>query len=193
MIYFLWVLVATAILNVIAMAVMNMRLRDRLGDMGRENARLQALGSGNAYREMVESRDKAYVERNHAVIALAHMALAAGFKAGRGIDTTAPPTWDPPYLRVVYVELPDNQQVSWHMGPGVDRAWEDLPEYLGTWDGTYLGRVPEWPTKVVWRDAYKDMVEEVYARAEAKGGVIENGRIYRSPPELGMPYGTGQK
>lgn len=185
------IILGLLVLNVIALAIINVAQHRDLRTAKAKIVELEALGSGTAYREMVVSRDKAYAERNELAIALAHVALHAGLKAGRGVDPTAPPTWDPPYLRVVYVELPDGKQVSWHMGPDNLKSWEALDEYLGEWDGTFLGRMPEWSLQVDWKhaDPYKTMARQVFASE----GEIISGRRYESPAALGAPYGKGQK
>lgn len=79
--------------------------------------------------------DSVYAERNRLAIAFARMALAAGFRAGKGVD---PGKWP-----VVYVETP-NGQVSWHIAESEADALECLPEYPGKWDGTYRAKDANW-------------------------------------------------
>jgi len=91
--------------------------------------------------------DSVYSERNRLVIAFARMALAAGFRAGKGVD---PGKWP-----VVYVETP-NGQVSWHIAASEAPALEGLPEYPGEWDGTYRARDASW---CVWEQEDVTLVE----------------------------------
>jgi len=79
--------------------------------------------------------DTVYAERNRLAIAFARMAIAAGFRAGKGFD---PGKWP-----VVYVETP-NGQVSWHIAESEASALEGLPEYSGEWDGSYRARDANW-------------------------------------------------
>src|SRR3546814_10287693 len=47
-------------------------------------------------------------------------------------------------LHVLYVDLPDGRQVSWHMSPSEVPLLEGIPNYQGTWNGTFLAREPGW-------------------------------------------------
>ena len=85
-----------------------------------------------------------YVQRNEAVVALAAMALRAGFNAGRGVDESKVEGWD----HVVYVDLPDGKQVSWHMSPSCIRLLDILPVYPGKWDGKFTGREMGWSQSI---------------------------------------------
>ena len=84
--------------------------------------------------------DDVYAQRNELTIAFAKAALAAGWKAGKSIDPMADPEW----ANVVYVDLPDGRQVSWHMSPDCVPLLDGLPQYAGTWDGTFIGRETGW-------------------------------------------------
>jgi len=88
--------------------------------------------------------NNAYSQRNALAIAFAKAALAAGWKAGRGYDNNPEKGWDPEWLHVVYVDLPNGQQVSWHMGPDDVKFLDQLPQYDGEWDGTAIGRDTSW-------------------------------------------------
>ena len=81
-----------------------------------------------------------YTQRNELAIAFTKAALAAGWRAGRGID----PQGDGGWQHVVYVDLPDGRQVSWHMSPDCVPLLDGLPEYPGKWDGKFTGRWPGW-------------------------------------------------
>lgn len=81
-----------------------------------------------------------YTERNNCAIALVKAAIAAGWKAGRGTDPVAVESWS----NVVYIDLPNGKQVSYHISPDQAHLLEGLPAYDGQWDGTYVGRDPNW-------------------------------------------------
>lgn len=105
--------------------------------------------------------DDVYNQRNNLAVALAHMALLAGFRAGRGEDSNG--------KAVVYVELPGGKQVSWHMAhPPVEDAqpWASLPNYQGTWDGSFLGREALWPLQVGWPAEPAETAEDQRRRPE---------------------------
>ena len=84
--------------------------------------------------------DAVYSERNRLAAALARMALAAGFKAGKGVDP------DETKWPVIYVDTP-NGQVSWHIAEADAHVLEGLPQYGEQWDGTFKARDAAWP---VW-------------------------------------------
>jgi len=76
-----------------------------------------------------------YQERDRCVAALAWLALRLGLRAGLGRHSPAPdPTWDPAWLTVVYVELPEGQ-VSWHVHERARYLFDGLPAYDPGWDG----------------------------------------------------------
>lgn len=81
-----------------------------------------------------------YSERNELAVAFAHAALAAGWRAGRDQDPKATDGWG----TVVYVDLPNGTQVSWHMAPADAKLADNLPPYGKLWDNTYLGRTHGW-------------------------------------------------
>ena len=89
--------------------------------------------------------DAVYSERNRLAAAFARMALAAGFKAGKGVDP------DETKWPVVYVDTP-NGQVSWHIAEADQGALEGLPQYNGEWDGKFTARDPAWS---VWPAAIR--------------------------------------
>lgn len=88
--------------------------------------------------------DDVYAQRNELAIAFAKAALAAGWKAGRGTDPMADPEW----ANVVYVDLPDGRQVSWHISPDCAPLLDGLPQYTGEWDGTFVGRAKGWSKQI---------------------------------------------
>lgn len=88
--------------------------------------------------------DRAYAERNALAIAFAKAALAAGWRAGRGYDDDQSKDWAPEWRHVVYVDLPDGRQVSWHMAPAEVELLDRLPQYAGEWNGEFTARDPFW-------------------------------------------------
>ena len=119
-----------------------------------------ACADVHAMREEVQKLEarlsRVYDERNALVITVANLALAAGYKAGWGMDSNEQS--DPEWRTVVYVQFPGvtytdtwqggqlvvpNFQLSWHMAPGWQTAAQaNLPQFDGQWDGSFLGREP---------------------------------------------------
>lgn len=95
-------------------------------------------------RALQDRLDHVYGERNALVVAFAKSAIVAGWGAGRGYDGDLSKEWTPEWRHVVYVDLPNGQQVSWHMSPGEICLLEGLPEYQGEWDGKYTARDKSW-------------------------------------------------
>jgi len=87
-----------------------------------------------------------YRQRNNLAIAFCKAALAAGWKAGRGIDTSKPD--GDPWANVVYVVLPGDTQVSWHIAPSEVHLLDGIPEFEGNWDGSFTARDKNWPDKI---------------------------------------------
>ncbi|MFZ6731952.1 hypothetical protein ACO0LG_08545 [Undibacterium sp. Ji42W] len=88
--------------------------------------------------------DNVYTQRNTLVVAFALAMEALGHKVGRGFDDDKTKDWADEWRHVVYVELPDRSQISWHIAPKDLPLLDMLPEYEGKWDGTFVGRSPEW-------------------------------------------------
>lgn len=93
---------------------------------------------------LTDRLDRAYSERNSLVIAFVKAAVALGWNAGRGFDSDPAKQWDDDWRHVVYVELPDGRQVSWHISPAEVPFLDGLPEFKGQWDGTFVARDPLW-------------------------------------------------
>lgn len=89
-----------------------------------------------------------YAQRNELAVAFCKAAIAAGWRAGRGFDDDKSKDWEPEWRHVVYVALPEGQQVSWHIAPTELHLLEGIPEFDGKWDGTFLGRTPGWSTEI---------------------------------------------
>lgn len=79
-----------------------------------------------------------YQERAALASAFARLALASGWKAGYN------PNPESSQWGVLYVDLPNGEQVSWHISSDDEPLVADLPQYQGQWDGKYTGRDPEW-------------------------------------------------
>lgn len=86
---------------------------------------------------LTKQNNQLYTERAFAAIALARMALLAGFKAGVGKDDKEQN--DDEWRVVLYVETPAGQ-VSWHIAPDDQTLLEGLPAYDGVWDGSFRSR-----------------------------------------------------
>lgn len=94
--------------------------------------------------------DSIYSDRNRLAIAFVRMAVELGWNAGRGLDTGK--EWEPEWCHVLYVDLPDGRQVSWHMSPDEIPLLEGIPQYTGKWDGTFVGRSKDWCTFPMEKD-----------------------------------------
>lgn len=90
------------------------------------------------------SLDEVYAQRNELAVAFAKAALAAGWRAGRGLDPKGADGWG----HVVYVDLPDGAQVSWHIAPSEAYLLDEMPEYSGKWDGKFTGRKAGWSKRI---------------------------------------------
>lgn len=97
------------------------------------------------YRSKVEELDSAmqlkdkrlllaYSQRAIAACVLAHVVLSNGGSAGVGRDDREdqPDAW----RVVLYVDTPAGQ-FSWHIAPADQHMLVGLPQYAGSWDGTY--------------------------------------------------------
>jgi hypothetical protein len=123
--------------------------------------------------------DSIYSERNRLAVAFARMALAAGFKAGTGVDP------DETKWPVIYVETP-NGQVSWHIAESDAAVLDGLPNYDGQWDGTYRAREADW---CVWDHSNSLLSENEKLRAALRpfiytGNVKVGFRIGQNPPPI---------
>lgn len=135
-------------------------LLQAVGTVPFEPRQVQVVKYGDHARAMgkLEARvDRAYTQRNNAAVALVRMALLLGWPAGRGLDdlTDNAPEW----RHVVYLDLPNGEQVSYHMAPADVPLLDGLPEYPGKWDGKFTGTtawadmvpVPGWVTDMDYR------------------------------------------
>lgn len=78
-------------------------------------------------------KDKAYLERNKVVAALATAVIRLGGKAG--LARTKIPGWNPAWHGCVRIQPVDSEQWSWHFHE--DHAWvfAHLSQFVGEWDG----------------------------------------------------------
>lgn len=89
--------------------------------------------------DIPKSADTIYTQRAALAVALARMVLMQGGQAGiRPANVTAS-EW-----AILYIDLPDGSQLSFHISQDDDHLLEGLPLYAGEWDGTYLGRESDW-------------------------------------------------
>lgn len=88
-----------------------------------------------AIADLTNQKNLAYAERNACVAAIAALAMQRGWRAGLGKHDPNDATWDADWRNIVFVDLPGNSQVSWHIHDSelVDFAF--LPPYEGVWDG----------------------------------------------------------
>lgn len=86
--------------------------------------------------------DYAYAQRNALAVAFVKMALLQGWPAGRGIDGKVEN--DMEWRHVVYVDLPNGSQVSWHMSPDCVYLLDGLPCYRGEWNGEFTATSVDW-------------------------------------------------
>lgn len=106
----------------------------------------------------------AYRQRNNAAIAIVKMAIMLGWPAGRGIDNKVDN--DMSWRHVVYIELPNGEQVSYHMAPEDVIHLDGLPCYRGKWDGKYTGATT-WHSMLV-APVSKPIAEDAIKLAESR-------------------------
>lgn len=137
----------------------------------------EALKEAARLREVMQLErrvDTAYTQRNNAAVALVRMALLLGWPAGRGLDnlTDNAPEW----RHVVYLDLPNGEQVSYHMAPADVHLLDGLPEYAGKWDGKFTGTTP-------WADRVPEELPMLYATCDgADFDPAEVERLMRDVP-----------
>lgn len=135
-------------------------LLQAVGSVPFEPRQIQVVKYGDHCRAMGELQrrvDTAYHQRNNAAVALVRMALLLGWPAGRGLDDKTDN--DLAWRHVVYLDLPNGEQVSYHMAPADVPLLDGLPEYAGEWDGKFTGTTawagmvpaPGWVTDMDYR------------------------------------------
>ncbi|MCP1118886.1 Lar family restriction alleviation protein [Robbsia andropogonis] len=115
-----------------------------------------------------EKLNRTYSERNELAIAFTKAAIASGWNAGKGKDRNEDLADE--WRNVVYVDLPNGLQVSWHIAPSELALLEGLPEYNRSWDGTMLGRSVGWSKAITTTPSAADVreaaLEEVIRKFE---------------------------
>lgn len=80
------------------------------------------------FEETHQEKDGAYEERNHLVALVAHLFPS-------GIRPTQIEGWNPEWNNCVYIDLPDDHQISYHYHVSQQDLFKDLPSYTKEWDG----------------------------------------------------------
>ena len=145
----------------------------------------QNLTTQPAAAQLGDRLDRAYAERNALAIAFAKAALAAGWRAGRGYDDDQSKDWAPQWRHVVYVDLPDGRQVSWHMAPAEVELLDRLPQYAGEWNGEFTARDPSWcrfDAPAAAQEAVAWMAEPVMQSMRSRS------RVFCSDKQLAMQW-----
>lgn len=78
--------------------------------------------------ELKAEKDQAYLERNHLVAVLARLYPS-------GIRPTAIAGWNEEWHGCVYIDLPDNEQISYHYHTSQAELFRDLPAYTREYNG----------------------------------------------------------
>lgn len=78
--------------------------------------------------EMRDRKDQAYLERNHLVAVLARLYPS-------GTRPTTLPGWDAEWHGCVYIDLPDDQQISYHYHHSQAALFQNLPPYTKPYNG----------------------------------------------------------
>lgn len=112
----------------------------QLGDKTRTELKCNLAHANESLKWHQTRVERAYSERAYAVAAMARLALMLGYKAGMGnhIDASIKPM-DDQWSTVCYISTPGGQ-VSYHIAPKDKHVFAGLPEYDGTWDGTFRSR-----------------------------------------------------
>lgn len=116
----------------------------------------------------------AYRQRNALAVAFAKIAHRLGWQVGRGIDGKTEN--DMEWRHVVYVDLPDGSQVSWHMAPDDVYLLDGLPCYRGVWNGEYTATHSDW-IKLLDLPAAPFECVTTYANRVLSGAALRRWRI----------------
>lgn len=82
-----------------------------------------------------DQKDEAYRERGQCVALIARMALRWGWPVGLAKHPEGDASWDADWRNIVFIELPETGQVSWHLHDSEMPLFAGLPEYTKPWDG----------------------------------------------------------
>jgi len=85
--------------------------------------------------ELTKQKDGAYSERNQCVALIARMALKLGWLAGTGRHPDLDTAWEDDWRTILFINIPDVGQVSWHFHDSERHLLTGLPEYPTGWDG----------------------------------------------------------
>lgn len=110
----------------------------RVGQDEKEQQEFGYIANFEVIDEKQNKTDAIYSERNLLAIAFCKMALKLGWNAGKA-NPLSLGEWP-----LVYVDLPDGNQISWHIAETEQWALEGLPNYNRQWNGKYYGRDPKW-------------------------------------------------
>ena len=80
----------------------------------------------------IQSKDRAYAERDMCVALVAHMVKSFFGKAGLARHEGA--DWEDDWRNIVFIDLPTGQ-VSWHFHDSEMHLFKELGAYEGKWDG----------------------------------------------------------
>lgn len=120
------------------------------------------------------SEQRAYSQRANLAVAFAKAAALLGWPMGRGIDNKVENDMD--WRHFLYVDLPNGEQVSYHLSPEDKHMLDGLPTYRGEWDGKYTGS-SEWHEVLDFKlPAPVDSVGVAAAR-ELEGFALKRWRI----------------
>lgn len=85
--------------------------------------------------ELSKQKDGAYSERNQCVALMARMALRIGWLAGTRRHPDLDVDWEDDWRTIVFINIPDIGQTSWHFHDSERGLLKGLPEYPTGWDG----------------------------------------------------------
>jgi len=124
------------------------------------------------------AKDRAYSQRNTLAVAAVKMALLLGWPAGQAIDSNEES--EPEWRHVVYIQLPDGSQVSYHIAPDDLDLLHGIPGFSGQWDGSYLGTMAHWIDSIP--DPYTSpvpagMTVERWAEDQLEGFALKRWRV----------------
>lgn len=118
--------------------------------------------------------ERAYSQRANLAVAFAKAAALLGWPMGRGIDNKVENDMD--WRHVLYVDLPNGEQVSYHLSPEDKHMLDGLPTYRGEWDGKYTGTT-EWHEMLDFSMPEPEVSVEVLASRKLSGFALKRWRI----------------
>ncbi|QMP23993.1 hypothetical protein DDSR119_75 [Pseudomonas phage DDSR119] len=128
--------------------------------------------------DIPKSADTIYTQRAALAVAVARLILAQGGTAGIKPANIEAGEW-----AILYIELPDGAQLSYHISQEDDGLLAGLPLYKGEWDGTFLGRGAEWlsaiPIPTEFERIFTVPMAEKLAYSRLKGTALSRWQIER--------------